>query len=173
METPLEHLLTTSYKADSISYLKSHPEDFTEAINLAVTDKQPYSWRAAWLLWSCMEKNDKRVQPYVNRIIAAIPKRGENQQRELFIILQKMELTKRQEGVLFNTCVNVWEQLHKQASVRVNAFKLIVKITKKYPDLWNEVTVLTRNEYLETLSPAVKKAVVKLMQGLRKDNRSV
>jgi hypothetical protein len=35
-----------------ISYLSAHPEYFEEAITLAISDKQPYSWRAAWLLWS-------------------------------------------------------------------------------------------------------------------------
>lgn len=59
VETKLEHILTNSYKADMISYLKSHPEDFDEAIKLAIADKQPYSWRAAWLLWSCMKKMTK------------------------------------------------------------------------------------------------------------------
>ena len=40
VETKLEHILTNSYKADMISYLKSHPEDFDEAIKLAIADKQ-------------------------------------------------------------------------------------------------------------------------------------
>jgi hypothetical protein len=54
METALEWTLTNSYKADMISYLAAHPEDFEEVVKLAIADKQPYSWRAAWLLWSCM-----------------------------------------------------------------------------------------------------------------------
>ena len=66
-ETKLEHILTNSYKADMISYMKSHPEDFEEAIKLAITDKQPYSWRAAWLLWSCMDKNDQRINKYIEK----------------------------------------------------------------------------------------------------------
>ena len=48
METALEWTLINTYKADMISYLAAHPEDFEEAIKLAITDKQPYSWRASW-----------------------------------------------------------------------------------------------------------------------------
>ena len=54
----LEHILTSSCEADMIFYIASHPEDFKEATKLAISNKQPYSWRAAWLLWSCMEEND-------------------------------------------------------------------------------------------------------------------
>ncbi|MCK5103860.1 MAG: hypothetical protein KAR17_13645, partial [Cyclobacteriaceae bacterium] len=92
METTLEHILTNSYKADMISYLESHPDDFEEAIRLAISDKQPYSWRAAWLLWSCMDKNDQRIKSYIKDIINTLTSKNDDQQRELFIILQQMEL---------------------------------------------------------------------------------
>jgi len=39
METALEHFLTSSYKADMISYMDTHPEDFEEAIKLAISNK--------------------------------------------------------------------------------------------------------------------------------------
>ncbi|HOT89685.1 MAG TPA: hypothetical protein PKZ43_03525 [Bacteroidales bacterium] len=63
----LEYILTHSYKTDMISYLKSHPDDFEEIIRLAIADKQPYSLRAAWLLWSCMDKNDQRIHKYIKK----------------------------------------------------------------------------------------------------------
>ena len=85
METEFEHILTHSYKADLVSYMKSHPEDFEEAVHLAISDKQPYSWRAAWLLWSCMEKNDQRICRSIEKIIDTIPTKSDDQARELLI----------------------------------------------------------------------------------------
>ena len=163
METALEHLLTTSYKADLISYVNSHPDAFEELVGLTLTDKQPYSWRASWLLWSCMEQNDPRIQLHIEEIIKSIPIRSDNQQRELFIILQKMEIDEEFEGLLFSTCVDVWEKINKQASVRHNAFKLIVQIAKKHAELSNEVFYLTQNQYMETFSNGVKKAILKML----------
>ena len=58
METALEKTLTSCYKHEMISFMENHPEAFDEAIQLTVSDKQPYSWRAAWLLLSCIEEND-------------------------------------------------------------------------------------------------------------------
>ena len=50
MESQLEHTLMNSHKKELISFLNAHPEFFEEAVTLAIGDKQPYSWRAAWLL---------------------------------------------------------------------------------------------------------------------------
>lgn len=166
METALEHTLTSFYKEEMIRYLSEHPEDFEEAIQLAVTDKQPYSWRAAWLLWSCMEKNDARMKPYVETILEVLPTRKEGQQRELIKILYNMELEDAYEGRLFNLCMDVWEQIHKTPSVRLNALQLLVRIARKYPELMNEIVLLTQEQYTETLSPGVKHSISKLIKTL-------
>jgi hypothetical protein len=146
--------------------MKSHPEDFEEAINLAISDKQPYSWRAAWLLWSCMDKNDQRINKYVEKIIDTLPTKSDDQLRELLIILQRMELRDECEGKLFDICVNIWEKIGKQPSVRYNAFKLIVRIIKRHPDLSKEVVFLTESQYTDSLSDAVKKSISKMISGL-------
>ena len=166
METKLEYILTHSYKADMISYLKSHPEDFEEAIQLAITDKQPYSWRAAWLIWSCMDKNDQRIHKYIKEIVDTLSIKSDDQLRELMIILQRMELSDVYTGKLFDICVNIWERIGKQPSVRYNAFKLMVKIIKKHADLSKEITFLTASHYMDSLSDTVKKSITKMIAGL-------
>lgn len=171
METKLEFILTNSYKAEMISYLKSHPEDFEEVIKLSISDKQPYSWRASWLLWSCMDKNDKRVRKYLKIIIDAIPTKKENQQRELLMILLRMELNENFEGQLFDICLNIWGKVEKNPSLRYNAFKLLVRISKNHPDLSKEIKSLTEVHYIEMLSDSVKKSIFKLSNDTKTTNR--
>lgn len=163
METKLEHILTNSYKADMISYIASHPEDFDEVIQLAISDKKPYSWKAAWLLWGCMEKDDPRLQGYIQRIIDVLPARTDSHQRELLLILQRMELDGEYEGNLFDVCVKIWEKTGKKPSVRFNAFRLMIRIAMKHPGLFNEIRILTHDSYLENLSFGVKESVLRLM----------
>lgn len=170
METALEHILLKTYKTTMIRFMAEHPEAFEEAIQLAVIDKPSYSWRAAWLLWSCMEKNDQRVRPYVNTIIEILPLRKENLQRELFKILFNMDLNEDCEGRLFDRCLVVWEQIHKKPSVRLNAFQLIIKIARKYPELSNEIELLTQEQYTDSLSPGVKHSINRLQKTLTKVN---
>ena len=49
MESVLKQKLMSSYKDEMISFMKNHPEHFEEAIEVAVSDEQPYSWRAAFV----------------------------------------------------------------------------------------------------------------------------
>jgi hypothetical protein len=131
METELEKVLMNFYKEEMILYLASHPETFEEAIHLAVTDKQSYSWRAAWLLWSCLEENDGRIKKHIPRIISCLKDKGDGHQRELLKILFIMDIDEEFEGILFDHCIRIWEKINKKPSVRYNAFKLIVKISRK------------------------------------------
>ena len=133
---------------------------------LKFSNKQPYSWRAAWLLWSCMEENDKRIQGNIKDIISNITNKKDGHQRELLKILLQMELNEEYEGHLFNVCVSVWEKINKKPSVRYTAFKFILKIAKKYPDLFNEIAFLTQNQYLDSLSPGVKRSISKMINEL-------
>jgi hypothetical protein len=166
METAFEHILTNAYKDEMIAYLNSHPEDFEEAITLAISDKQPYGWRSAWLLWSCMEENDRRIKGYVKKIIYTISTKGDGHQRELLKILQLMELDEENEGVLLNVCVNLWKKTNGRPSVRYTAFMFMNKMAAKYPDLSHEIGLLTEDQYLDTLSPGIKLAVKRIIKKL-------
>ncbi len=164
MESVLENKLLSSYKEEMVLFLKSHLEYFEEAIQLAISDKQPYSWRAAFLLFDCMEENDERLIKHVKTIVDSIKSKKDGHQRELLKILLKMNVKKKYEGQLFDLCVNIWEQIDKDPSVRITALKMIIKIIKKYPELAEEVKVLTQDHFLESLSPGVKRSVDKLIK---------
>ncbi|MCF8367610.1 MAG: hypothetical protein K9G76_01115 [Bacteroidales bacterium] len=167
METPLEHILTSSYKDEMITFMWAHPEFFNEAIQLAISDKQPYAWRAAWLLWSCMEDNDKRILTYISKIIESIKTKKDGHQRELLKILLRMELNEEQEGHIFNTSLDLWEKINKVPSVRFTAFKFIIKIAKKHSDLSNEIAFFTQTQYLDTLSPGVNRSIKKMIKDFK------
>jgi hypothetical protein len=150
-----------------IAYLNSHPEDYVEAIHLAMTDRKPYGWRAAWLLWSCMTENDSRIQPYIKSFINSLETKPDGHQRELLKILQFMELDEEDEGILFNVCVNLWLKMNSQPSVRFTAFAFMCKMAGKYPELLHEVLLLTEEHYIEKLSPGIKHAVLRIIEKLR------
>ena len=162
----LEDKLLNSYKDEMISFMDTHPEFFEEAIELAVSDKQPYAWRSAWLLWSCMEENDKRIQKYIKSIVDTLETKDDGHQRELLKILLNMEVEEKYESILFDHCMDIWEQINKTPSVRINALKFIIKIAKKHPELSQEITFLTQDHYLESLSPGVKHSVSKIIKEL-------
>ncbi|MFO8067834.1 MAG: hypothetical protein R6U11_09665 [Bacteroidales bacterium] len=163
-DTELQRALLEFKKEDMISFLNSHPECFDEAINLAITENQPFSWRSAWLLWSCIEENDARVRQHIMSIIKSIKNKKDGHQRELIKILSKMELNEEEEGFVFDICVTLWEKTRSAPSVRYHALLMILKIADKHPELKNEIAFLLQNHYLESLSPGVKNAVGRIAQ---------
>ena len=166
MESPLEHILTHSYKQGMIFFMEKHPEYFEEAVLLAISDKQPYARRAAWLLWSCMDDNDQRIQKYIQKIIDSITAKPDGHQRDLLKILLKMELNEEQEGYLFEVCATIWEKIHKKPSVRFNAFQFLLKITGNHPELSGEIDLLIQNQYIDSLSPGVKRSIARRIKAL-------
>lgn len=168
MQSDIENILVNSYKQDVICYIHDHPEDFDKVISLALSDKQPFAWRAAWLLCNCMEDNDKRLQPYIGKLISVLMNRKDGHQSSLLKILYGMELEEEHEALLFNCCVTLWENINKIPSVRLYALKTIVKMAEKYPDLSSEIISLVQDCYLESLSPGVRHSIEKLLRGLNR-----
>lgn len=164
MKTPLEWILMEASKEEMISFMAAHPEHFDEAVRLALSDTQPLAWRAAWLLYDCMDGNDIRIRIHISDIIAAIPDRQDGHQRELLKILLRMELGEKHEGRLFDICMSVWERPAKQPSVRITAFRHIINMAKKYPELVNEIAGLTQDWHLESLSPGVRKSISRMLR---------
>jgi hypothetical protein len=166
MESSLENILMNSYKDEMISFMNSHLEHFEEAVILALGDKDKLCWRAAWLLWICIEKDDIRIKKHINKIIKVIPHKKDGHQRKLIKILSVMKLNEEQEGRLFNICMNLWEGLDKPPSIRWTAFKFILEMGKKYPELKEEISFLTQDHYLETLSPGIRHSISKAIPEL-------
>ena len=164
MESQLKSKLLSFYKEEMVAFLKSQPEHFNEAIELAISDDQPFSWRSAFLLSSCMEDNDTRVKKYIKPILASIKTKKDGHQRELLKILYRMKLSDKEEGMVFDICIRLWEQINKDPSVRIAALKFIFKIAKQHPELLNEITPLTQEHYLELLSPGVKRSVNRIIE---------
>lgn len=169
MNTPLEQALLTRYKEAIFAYMKDHPEDFEEALRLSVKNQKHLSWRSTWLVFHFMKQNDKRVQQYVDIFIEVLPSLEDGHQREILKVLSKMKLNEGQESRLYDFSVSEWEQIKKSPALRYTAFRNMVSTAKKYPELVNEIKVLAHPQYLNSLSPGIKKSVYKMLEKLKND----
>jgi hypothetical protein len=163
-ELSLEFTLKNSQKKDCISYIESNQDDFPKLVKLSISDNQPYSWRASWLLSSCMKNNDHRVKKHIQKIIDILLDRQNNQQWSLLRVLQRMELESKHEGQLFDTCTKIWQNINNNPSLRFQAFKIIINISSKYPDFTREIKLLIDNYYTDNLSDILKKSIFRLIR---------
>jgi len=152
-----------AYKDGMISFTQSDPEAFEELVALAVSEEGKLSWRAVWLLWSCMETNDLRVRPFIPRFLELLPVENESYQRDTLMVLQRMERTEEQDGILFDICTRIWMKVNSIPSVRYNAFRCMVSISLKFPELADETIGLAEPKYVNSLSPGVRSSVKRIL----------
>lgn len=161
----LNNILDTRLDKDFLIQLfQEQKEVHDAAIQVALSNQQPQAWRATWILSHCTAKNDHRIQPFIDNFIKILSTKKDGHQREILKILDKMTLDDEQEGKLFDICMNIWEQLSKAPAVRYLAFKFIHKTCTKYPELEGELTFISQEQYLDTLSPGIQKNIKKLIQ---------
>ncbi len=168
MDEAHEMILSNPFdRWELITKINDDPALFKTFIEKALSDDQPHAWRAAWILGHCTSANDQRLVPYTERMVQSIPGRKDGHQRELLKLLQKVDLDDDLEGWLFDHCMSIWEAIGKTPSVRIVAFRMLAKIAGKYPELVHELSILTQNEYTETLSPGVKRSLKKIAENLQ------
>ena len=162
MEESLLDILNSRFnKEDFFNHINSSPAIFEEAIEIACGDLAPQSWRAAWSLNHQLKKNDQRVIKHASRFIKILLQKEDGHQRELLKILQKLDLPEDDEGILFDKSVTIWEDISKSPSVRMVAFKVLVKIASHYPEMKNEISFLIQDHYLDSLSPGIKRSLLR------------
>jgi hypothetical protein len=160
-----EKLLSRFQKDEIVALLNTDPDAFGQTVDLALQNLPLVSWRAAWVLFHTMEENDARLHPFLPELISAISGKPDGHQRELLRIIEKLDIPEEHEGPLFDICMTIWEQVGKIPSVRVFAFRIILRIAKKYPELKSEIAFITQQQYTETLSPGIKASVERMGNG--------
>lgn len=159
----LSNILSNKLDKDFLVQLfNEQKEVYQSAIAISLQNKQPTSWRAAWILAHCTKPNDPRMIPHIDTYIQNIADKKDGHQREILKILYPMVLNEEQEGKLFDLSMRFWENIHKSSSLRYLAFKHIYKTAEKHPELLDEITYICQNQYLETLSPGIQKIIIKM-----------
>ena len=132
-------------------------QNFNFLLKHMTKDVKPTSWRSAWVINHLMKDDDKRIKKELSTIIKSIKGKSDGHQRELIRIVRKMNLSEKNEGFFFDTCMQVWEDVHKKPATRHYAGLFIIEMAKKYPEINNELEYLTTDYYTKTLSPGIKR----------------
>lgn len=151
-------VITTRRKPEMVRWIRRHPDSFPVLIALTFSSDRHLAWRAAWVLWDAMEPNDQRLTPVLKKVAGLLLSFPDNLLREWLMVFQRLDLPERLEGQVFDSCLTVWEDIDKQPSVRLNALKLILQMTVRYPELATELTPVFEDRYLETLTPVARRS---------------
>lgn len=163
--TVLELLTTRHTKEEMLAVTQRTPKAKPQLVGM-LHRVDDVGWRAAWLLGHLMEKDDLAVKPHVTNLIELLPGKKDGHQRELLKVLDKMDLNDDQEGHLFNYCMDIWEEVGKSPSVRYVAFKTMIAIAVHYPELKKELRDLLDPQYVDALSPGIRRSLEKNFRSL-------
>lgn len=154
--TKLESLLTHLKKEELVLYVDRHPESIQELIALSLEDKPPYSWRAAWLLESCLEQGDQKIEAHSSDFVKVLPLVSEQQQRCLLRLIQQLNLKETDISLLTDECIHIWKHTEHHAALRLNAMKCLLQVMETYPELKHEIAFLTEPHYMEGLTHGIR-----------------
>lgn len=143
--------------------MKTNPNRFQELMLLSFKNDQPHSLRASWLLSKCVTENDNRIKKDISKIINTIKIVPDGQQRDLINVLRKTANYDDYSGELFEICVQIWTNPKKIVSARITALKLLMQITKKHPELYQEIKLITQEDYTNSLSKSMVTSIQKMM----------
>ena len=120
------------------------------------------------MLRQIINKDDRRISEVIPRVIDQYEQFNHSQRREWLKILIDQNIAEEEEGLLFDLCVAEWKQIHSQPALRASAIFLVFSLLNKYPDLLNELNHLMTSEYLDELSPGIKKGVLRQWESMAK-----
>lgn len=164
----IEEILKTRFdKSSFINLINNDIKYFDELTRISLTNHQPEGWRAAWMLNHVIIKNDTRLRKHITSILKSLDDKRDGHQRELLKLLASIEFNEDYEAHLFDKCIEIWSDISKQPSVRITAFRILVKTTKKYPELTNEIISLTDKHFYDNLSIGIKNSFFKMLQEIK------
>lgn len=155
-------LLGRFNKIQVIELVNQDEHAFHKVLQFSLGDEEKLGWRAAWVLYHATEEQDIRLINHIPSLIDAIRDKKDGHQRELLRTILKLHPEEEKEGELFDICMDIWEQIGKIPSTRLFAFRVMLHIAKKYPELNAELSFLVQEHYTETLSPGIKKSLQKM-----------
>ncbi|MCP4520643.1 MAG: hypothetical protein GY827_02935 [Cytophagales bacterium] len=163
----LSNILNKGRKEELLSYIEENPQDYSTLVDIALSLDKRLTWRATWLLNLISSKKENRISPQnIQQFIDTLENPKDGYQREILKLLLKVEINEDQEGILFDTCLDLWQNIKKSPSVRITALQHIIHIIKKYPELTKDIKHLTQEEYIESLSTGIQSQARKLIQQL-------
>lgn len=133
-------------KDEILAFVNQKQDIYKEAIELVIYGEHPLAWRSAWVLTHVFSKKDIRLKPYCNVLLQIVPNaKPDGFQRELLRLIQKSGIEEENIGEITNICFDIWESVKKIPSVRIIALKILIEVSDLYPELKQELLLITEN----------------------------
>jgi len=121
--------------------------NFDTLLELVFHDKDPISWRAAWILDGSDERYPGMAGPSIPVIIEQLPDlESTGALRSLLRMLCRYEIPEEQQGILIDLCFSYMVSELYPVAVKVHAMQLIYNHVLIYPELAEELKTIIEDQ---------------------------
>jgi hypothetical protein len=139
-------------------HITDHPENLDLLIGVAFDDSKQEFWRAAWIMDKINTSNPELIKPYLPALFKALKKtRNLSKMRHFLKIIAHHQVPARQQGFLFDFCLNTFTSQAIPVAVRAHALQILYQIAQDEPGLKPELLQILEHE-LSMEQPAGIKA---------------
>ena len=113
---------------------------FDELLSLALSDQEPFNWRASWGILYFSEKYPEKIQPHLRAIAEKLPELSSHTQiASLLRLFDKIQFDLEEFGDLLDYCIHVIRIPQPREYIKVIAINMLIKFCKKNTELKPEI----------------------------------
>lgn len=122
-------------------------DKFSSLLDIALNEKDPLAWRAAWVLDGSDERFPCLAKESIATIVQRLPDiKSKGTIRSLLRLLCRYEIKKKEQGILIDLCFNYLVSELYPVAVKVHAMQIIYNHVLIYPELKEELVTVIRDQ---------------------------
>ncbi len=122
-------------------------EKFNVLLELALYEKDPLAWRAAWILDGSDEHCPGLALHHISRIVQHLPVLESNSTlRSLLRLLCRYDIPEDDQGLLIDRCFSYMVSELYPVAVKVHAMQIIYNHVRLYPELKDELRMVIEDQ---------------------------
>ena len=148
-----------------VSYIKDDPGKFAELFDLFRNGKGLVAQRASWAVSYCAEQYPELIYPYCQEMVdyLRVPGIHDSIKRNILRTFQDIAIPVAVEESLLGICFDLFSDKAEAVAIRVFAMQVLANLSKKYPEIKNELKVLIEDE-LPYAKPAFVSRGIKILK---------
>jgi hypothetical protein len=125
----------------------AEPANYGKLVEIALHNKHPKSWRAAWLMDKINDQAPELIIDYIPKIIEQLKvEKSDGKKRHLLKLISLKEIPDLYLGFLTDFCITIFTSSKEPIAVRVHAMQILGNIAMKEPDLKPEIALIMEHE---------------------------
>jgi hypothetical protein len=143
----LANIPSATEKEILIREVRDSGQIFSSLLNLALYDKDPLAWRAAWILDGAAEVNPEIAAKHIRLIVHRLPSiKSSGTIRSLLRMLCRYHIPEEEQGLLIDLCFKYMVSELYPVAVKVHAMQIIYNHCLMYPELKDELKTVIEDQ---------------------------